>query len=206
MVRQYLDKPIPEEVRTLLDRRIEENNKRHNIDMKLVTGDKSGIWSLMKLVARNVNNYIVLAGDENPDLDESIGYASADIMLYAQTLGLNTWWVGGTFNKSVQKFVGEKKVVGIVAVGYGATQGKQHKMKTYSDVAAYQGEAPEWFKNGVEIALLAPTAVNRMGVTFTGAGNEVHLEAVTGPFSIVDKGIVKYHFELGAGTENFQWI
>lgn len=46
-----------------------------------------------------MNNYIALAGEETPDFDEKIGYCSADIMLYAQTLGLNTWWVGGTFNR-----------------------------------------------------------------------------------------------------------
>ena len=27
-----------------------------------------------------------------------------------------------------------------------------------------------------------------------------------GPFSKVDLGIVKYHFEIGAGKENFSWV
>jgi hypothetical protein len=27
-----------------------------------------------------------------------------------------------------------------------------------------------------------------------------------GPFSKVDLGIGKYHFEVGAGKENFEWV
>lgn len=205
-VRKYLDKPIPTDVQTLIDQRIEDNNEKHHLAIKLVTNDNTGIWAVMKLVAKNVNNFIVLAGDDADDLGERLGYASADLMLYAQALGLNTWWIGGSYNKSVRKFVGDKKVVGIVTIGYGATQGVQHKMKTYEQVAHYEGEAPEWFKQGIAVALLAPTAINKMAANFTGKGDEVHLEVNNGAFSGVDKGIIKFHFEIGAGTEHFRWI
>jgi hypothetical protein len=67
---------------------------------------------------------------------------------------------------------------------------------------------PEWFRAGMEAALLAPTAVNQQKFKFVlHEGNKV--EAKTS-FSMVgythiDLGIVKYHFEEGAGKDNFEW-
>lgn len=105
-------------------------------------------------------------------MHERLGYAGADLILYAQTLGLNTWWVGGTFNR---KRVGERasaeRPVGIVAVGLGATQGKPHKSKSAADISSYEGEAPRWFSRGVEAALLAPTALNKQAFKLHGKGD-----------------------------------
>ena len=64
---------------------------------------------------------------------------------------------------------------------------------------------PQWFIDGVNAALLAPTAINKQAFKITGNGNKVSISYKFGPFDEVDKGIVKYHFELGAGIENFEW-
>jgi len=54
-------------------------------------------------------------------------------------------------------------------------------------------------------ALLAPTAINQQKFTFSLTnGNQVRAKAGWGYFSKVDLGIVKLHFEMGAGTENFE--
>ena len=60
-------------------------------------------------------------------------------------------------------------------------------------------------KKGVEAALLAPTAVNQQKFYLTLDGNKVKAKAGLGPCAKMDLGIVKYHFELGAGKENFEW-
>ena len=93
---------------------------------------------------------------------------------------------------------GEKLVISI-AIGYGADSGKPHKAKDMEQVIDAKGDRPLWFNKGVEMALLAPTAINQQkfeiglnddgAVTFTDKG---------GPYSKVDLGIVKYHFEVGA--------
>jgi len=57
----------------------------------------------------------------------------------------------------------------------------------------------------VEAALLAPTAVNQQKFRFTLSDRTVKAEATGGFSSRVDLGIVKYHFERGAGTEHFRW-
>ncbi len=41
----------------------------------------------------------------------------------------------------------------------------------------------EWFKNGVEAALLAPTALNKQAFTIKGVGNEVSITYGPGTFS-----------------------
>lgn len=206
-VRKYLDKPLPADVINLLNSRIEENNRRYNLAIKLHTNDSSAFGVVIKLVlAKGVRNYFVLAGPDTDNLDEKLGYSSADLMLYAQTLGLNTWWVGGTFNRrKVNAKAGEHKAIGVVAVGYGATEGVPHKSKVYEDIAAYEGETPEWFYRGVEAALLAPTALNRQAFHVLGMGDAVNITCDNGVFSGADLGIVKYHFELGAGAGNFYW-
>ena len=58
----------------------------------------------------------------------------------------------------------------------------------------------------MEAALLTPTALNKLSFFVKGQGNKVALTYKEGAFAGVDKGLVKYHFELGAGKENFEWV
>lgn len=60
-------------------------------------------------------------------------------------------------------------------------------------------------KKGMEAALLAPTAMNQQKFVMEVEGNTVSAKAGMGFFANVDLGIVKYHFEVGAGKENFVW-
>lgn len=207
MVRKYTDKPLSDEIIAKINERIELNNKTYNLNMKLMINNSKGVSSIMKLImAKGVNNFIILAGDVSGNLDERLGYSGADIMLYAQTLGLNTWWVGGTFNRSVRRYVDNKKVTGIIAIGYGQTQGVPHKSKNVEDVSKYEGTIiPPWFISGVEGALLAPTALNKQDFMLIGNGNRVKIECSNGIFTGSNVGLIKYHFELGAGKGNFEW-
>ena len=154
-----------------------------------------------------VTNYIAMIGKKGPQLDELCGYYGEKIVLYAQTLGLNTCWVALTFKKIPEAFQigpGEKLTV-VISVGYGATQGVPHKSKPMEELCAVNGEMPDWFRKGMEAALLAPTAVNQQKFKFTLDGDRVTAKAAFGPYTKMDLGIAKYHFELGAGKENFTW-
>lgn len=210
MVRQYTDKAIPTDIVELLNARIDENNKKYDLHLTLVVGNSDGISSMAKiLLSKTVNNYIILAGADTPELDEKLGYCGADLILYAQTLGLNTWWVGGMFNgKGALKNLSDKeaRVNGVIAIGYGKTQGVPHKSKTAAEISEYNGDEPQWFIDGVNALLYAPTALNKQPYTVKGNGNTVSISAGDGHFSGIDCGIGKYHFEVGAGKENFEWI
>lgn len=206
-VRRYTDKSIPAEIISKLNARILENNEKYGLAVKLITNDESAFGALIKLVlAKGIKNYFLLAGPDTPTLGERLGYSSADLMLYAQTLGLNTWWVGGTFNrKGMAKKADGCKVIGVVAVGYGAVQGTPHKSKTPEEVSSYEGESPVWFQEGVKAALLAPTALNKQAFFIKGRRGKVSVTCDNGIFTGADLGLVKYHFELGAGIGNFEW-
>lgn len=208
MVRQYQDKEIPADLVKLLRARIAGNNEKYGLHLALAVGNSDGIGGMAKLFSKSVNNYIVLAGANTPELDEKLGYCGADLILYAQTLGLNTWWVGGMFNgKGALKNLGSKdvRVNGVIAIGYGRTQGVPHKSKTAAQISEYNGDPPQWFTDGVNALLCAPTALNKQPYTVKGDGKKVSLWAGDGRFSGIDLGIGKYHFEVGAGKENFTW-
>ena len=210
MVRNFTDKPIPADLAELLNARIAENNAAHGLNLKLVTGNSDGIGGMAKmLLTKTVHSYIVLAGKDRADLDEKLGYCGADLCLYAQTLGLNTWWVGGMFSgKGAMKHLETKdvRVNGVIAIGYGQTQGVPHKSKTAAEISQYNGAAPQWFLDGVEALLCAPTALNKQPYMVRGDGDRVSLTAGEGHFAGIDLGIGKYHFEVGAGKDNFRWI
>ena len=209
MVRQYTDKAIPADIVELINARIAESNKKYKLALALVVGNSDGIGGMAKLLlSRTVNNYIVLAGEDTSELDEKLGYCGADLILYAQTLGLNTWWIGGMFNgKGALKNLSNKavRVNGVIAIGYGRTQGVPHKSKTAAEISEYNGDAPQWFGDGVDALLYAPTALNKQPYVVKGNGNKVSIFAGDGHFSGIDLGIGKYHFEVGAGRENFEW-
>jgi len=206
MVRKYQDKPIPDDIVEKLNARIEEINKKHGLYMKLMVNEPHGIWTIMRLFSRGVNNYLLLAGPTIARVSVSLGYAGADIMLYAQTLGLNSWWVGGTYNRRMCESLSHGRITGIIALGYGVDQGVPHKSKTASEVSHYHGgPAPDWFKEGVEAALYAPTAMNKQKFFIEGTGDKVSISCKNGKWSETDLGIIKYHFEVGAGKENFSW-
>lgn len=99
----------------------------------------------------------------------------------------------------------DEKLVILIAFGYGKTQGVSRKSKSAEAVSNITPESPAWFKAGVEAALLAPTGMNKQNFTLTYANGTVLAKAGLGPKTKTDLGIVKHHFELGAGKENFQW-
>ena len=207
-VRQYLDRPIPGEVREALDACVREWNAAGGLNMQILYDEPECFRSPMARYGRfeNAKNYIALVGKKAPDLDERCGYWGEKLVLAAQALGLNTCWVALTHGKSRAAVAeGEKEVI-IVSLGYGRTQGSPRRSKAARDVSNLSDDSPEWFRRGVEAALLAPTAVNQQKFRFERDGDRVTAKAGrVGTQLKVDLGIVKCHFELGAGKENFTW-
>ena len=207
-VRQYLDKPIPGEVRSALDACVKELNVAGGLNMQIIYDEPECFSSRMAHYGRfeNAKNYIALVGRKAPDLEERCGFYGEMLVLKAQALGLNTCWVALTHGRSRAVIAeGEKEVI-IISLGYGRTQGSPRRSKAAPQVSNLAADSPEWFRRGVEAALLAPTAVNQQKFRFDLNGDSVTARA--GRFGTqlkVDLGIVKCHFELAAGRENFKW-
>lgn len=212
-VRSFTDQPIEGEVLAALQAEIESGNAKGNLHMTLVCDEAEAFDSAMAHYGKfsNVKNYLVIAGQAAADLEERAGYYGERVVLVAQALGLNSCWVGLTFKKRfVKRHLdrGDKLVI-VVALGYGTTQGPSHDVKDAAEVGC-GSDAPAWFTAGTEAALLAPTAMNQQKFCFEPAGERdgkpaIAVKNLGGFFSKVDLGIVKLHFEIGAGTDNFTW-
>ena len=208
-VRQYTDKPLGEDVIRPLEEEIAACNKESGLHIQLVKNESKAFDSFMAHYGKfsGVTNYIAMIGKKGPDLEEACGYYGERLVLKAQQLGLNTCWVAMTYSKIRSAFsVGEgEKLCIVISLGYGKTQGVPHKSKAIEKVAKTDGPAPDWFTSGVEAALLAPTAMNQQKFQFTLTDDKVSVRAGVGFYTKIDLGIVRYHFEAGAGKEHFTW-
>lgn len=208
-VRQYTDKPLGEDVIRPLEEEIAAYNKESGLHIQLVKNEPKAFDSFMAHYGKfsGVTNYIAMIGKKGPDLEETCGYYGERLVLKAQQLGLNTCWVAMTYSKIRSAFsVGEgEKLCIVISLGYGKTQGVLHRSKAIEKVAKTDGPAPDWFTSGVEAALLAPTAMNQQKFQFTLTDDKVSVRAGVGFYTKIDLGIVRYHFEAGAGKEHFTW-
>lgn len=207
-VRSYIDKPIEGDVLQALESEISKCNKESGLHIQLVKNEPKAFDSTMAHYGKfsGVTNYIALIGKKSAKLEELCGYYGERIVLKAQTLGLNTCWVAMTYKKIPEAFViesGEKLTV-VIAVGYGSVQGVPHKSKSSAEVSNAEG-SPDWFKKGVEAALLAPTAMNQQKFKFELKDGKVLAKPGVAFYSKIDLGIAKYHFEVGAEKDSSVW-
>ncbi len=207
-VRQYTDRPIPAEVREQLDACAAKLNECGGLHIQVIYDEPKCFSSPMAHYGKfeGCSNYIVIAGKKAPGLDERGGFWGEMLVLKAQELGLNTCWTAMTHGRTKAVLRdGEKEVI-VISLGYGITQGVPRKSKTPAEVSNITDDAPAWFRRGVEAALMAPTAMNQQKFYFTRNGRRVSARAGRiGTCLKIDLGIVRCHFELGAGRENFEW-
>lgn len=205
-VRSYNNAAIDNETVGKLQNVVEQCNADGGLHIQLITNEPKAFDSFMAHYGKfsGVTNYVALIGKKG--MDEAIGYYGEKIVLEAQMLGLNTCWVALTYKKIKNAFkVGKgEKLYCVLSIGYGATQGVEHKIKTYEDVSSTEN-APEWFVNGVNASLLAPTAMNQQKFTIDYKDGKVIARALSGFYTKIDLGIVKYHFEIGAGDNEVIW-
>jgi hypothetical protein len=216
-VRRYSDEPIPEETLAFLRNKVQEINQEAGLHVQLVTDEPKAFSGIMSYGSfSGVKNYFVMAGKKGDDLEEKIGYYGEQLVLLAQTLGLNTCWAGVSYSKipGTYELADGEKIGCYIALGIGQNPGSGHKVKPIKEVSNASDLTPKWFRKGVEAALLAPTAVNQQKffLEYLGHKDFSQLPKVSAKptFSMIgyakmDLGIVKYHFELGAGKENFEW-
>jgi nitroreductase len=209
-VRSYTDRAITGETLAELRRVIDKANADGGLNIQLVLNEPAAFDTKMAHYGsfEGVKNYIAMIGRRGDNLEERCGYYGERIVLAAQGLGLNTCWVALTY-KRVDGFytvANDEKLVLVIAIGYGKTQGTPHRSKEYNAVVRGSKNAPAWFKAGVEAALLAPTALNQQKFTFELVGDKVKARSKLAPCHNTDLGIVKYHFELGSGMGSDVWM
>lgn len=216
-VRRYKLQELPQEVIDTLQGKIDEVNTLGKLHIQLVTREPKAFKGILAYGSfSGVTNYLVVCGKKADDLDERVGYYGEQLVLLAQQLGLNTCWAGLSYSKIPGTFtLGEdEKVACYIALGYGETQGTDHKRKSVDQLSnTGVDDTPEWFIHGVKAARLAPTAVNQQKFFLEyipprdggKATVKAHRKFSMVGYTRIDLGIVKLHFEIAAGTENFTW-
>lgn len=208
-VRSFMDREIRGEVLEALRQEIEALNRVSGLNMQLCVDEPRAFSGLMARYGqfRLARSYVALVGKKSADLDEKCGYYGEKFVLKATQMGLCTCWVGGTYKKSnvpAQVLEGEALKL-VIAIGHGETPRAPRRTKTVEQLSLVQGPAPEWFRRGVEAALLAPTAMNQQKFRLELDGDAVRAVALPGFYAKVDLGIVKCHFEIGAGEARWHW-
>lgn len=215
-VRRYISRPLEREAVDCLRAKIDECNSKGNLHIQLVLNERKGFSGMLAYGSfSGVENYIVMAGRRADDLDERVGYYGEQIVLLAQQLGLGTCWAGLSYRKVKGAYAldSEEKVACMISLGYPDDAGRKHKCKSVEDVSNASVSTPGWFEQGVRAALKAPTAVNQQKfyIEYAGVKDGRHCVRARRLFSMVgytsmDLGIVKLHFEIGAGKDNFEWV
>lgn len=213
-IRAYHEQALEPQARAELEGLIEECNAAGGLHIQLVCNEQQAFNCFWAHYGKftGVSSYLAMVGPADAaDLDERLGYYGERLVLRAWQLGIGSCWVGLSYKKVAGAYdlaPGEKLRL-LVALGYGKEPGHVHKIKRPEQVMRLPKgmDAPEWFQRGVEAALLAPTAVNQQKFCFTlhPDGHTVSAKAGMGFYSKVDLGIVRQHFEIGAGKEHFAW-
>jgi hypothetical protein len=160
--------------------------------------------------------YIAFIGDMTaPNVQEITGYLGEGVILEATALRLNTCWVGGFFHReAVMKQIDlqeNERVLAISPIGYSkddsdrvGVSSKKHRRKDLNRLLI-NGDLREngWFRTALEVARLAPSAVNRQPWRFTVSDTSivVSTDNIRREFNVsrrLDCGIAMLHIELGA--------
>ena len=207
-VREYDgDRKIEQDKLDILNERISSINKESGLRIQLVTDEPKAFDGFMAHYGKfsGITNYIALIGKKDSSLNEKCGYYGEQLVLLAAQLGLDTCWVAMSYAKvkNAYDIAKGEKLCCVISLGYGKTHGIPHKSKTAKEVAVIKEDTPKWFIDGVNAALLAPTAMNQQKFGFMLDGDKVIAKAGKGILTDIDLGIVKYHFEIGADRKLF---
>ncbi len=201
-VRQYTDRPIEKEKRAVLDGMLCEINRKSGLNIQIIYDEPSCFSSFVAHYGKfsGVRNYIALVGKRSKTLDEELGYYGEQLVLKAQELGLNTCWVAMTHGKSRAVVSKGERSVCLISLGYGETQGVEHKSRPMKELCSCAEPMPDYFKSGMTAAMLAPTAMNQQKFHFELLPDgSVKLTHGSGFYTKLDRGIVKHHFEAASG-------
>ena len=220
--RKYTNRPIDSKYVKQLEDIIALFNKESGLNIKLVIGSGAELFSGFRKsygLFVGVQNYIAMIGSKTLlNRMEKVGRFGEKLILEATVMGLSTCWVGTSYDKNAAKEVceGNEVLDCVIAIGY---SDEKHSLKermmeygmhrqNISKEALIEAEepVPEWFKQGMDAVYLAPTARNLRPFIFKYKDEQV-TASITSPTgtAMIDLGIAKLHFELGAGGGSWEY-
>lgn len=215
--RAYIKTPIDGKLLEKIKKIVDSVNQESGLNIELLE-DGAHAFSSIKAtygLFKNVRSVLVMKADpELEDYREKIGYFGEKLILEIVGLGLGTCWVGGTFDKSAIEVSADEEVTAVVVIGYedkksvkGKILGMSHKRrKSIEDRIESDEELSGSMKNGMEAVVLAPSAMNRQKPKFKYSDGILTAEVKDDVYmDLIDLGIAKLHFEIGAGDGKFEF-
>ena len=220
--RKYTNRPIDSKYVQQLEDSIALYNKESGLNIKLVIGSGAELFSGFRKsygLFVGVQNYIAMIGSKTlPNRMEKVGRFGEKIILEATAMGLSTCWVGTSYDKNAAKELceGNEELDCVIAVGYSDEKhslkermmeyGTHRQNKSKEALIEAEEHVPEWFKQGMDAVYLAPTARNLRPFVFEYKDGQV-TASITNPTetAMIDLGIAKLHFELGARVGSWDY-
>ncbi len=164
--------------------------------------------------------FLVIGRSDADLVQETMGYLGEAALLEATAMGLGTCWVAGSFDRTVASRLvdlgPEEQVFAISPLGYAEEKPRRseallkamvrakHRRPVLEIAPGFDEEHwPAWAAEGVRLARIAPSAVNRQPWRFELDQGAVKVTVVKrgaeGSVSrLLDVGIAMLHFEVGA--------
>lgn len=209
--RKFEREPIANSEKETLISLLHQCNERSGLTLEFMEDGSNAFQSLRKSYGlfTNVRSILLMKGKkEDRDLKEKIGYYGEEIVLAITDLGLGTCWVGGTFDKESLTMDAEEELVCVIVVGKIAAISLTEKMvrtathrkiKSIDERITSDQALPKWVLDGMESVLLAPSAKNTQKTMFHFKNSVISAHIADDyAMDMIDLGIAKKHFEIGA--------
>lgn len=212
--RAYLNQKIEADKLERIREAIRHYNKLSGLSIQLIEDGSQAFNGLRKSYGMfyGVRTLIALVGKTaDPHIKEKAGYFGELLILEATALGLGTCFVGASYDKKncPCQIGADESLICVITMGpvnekpglrekaiYHMTHRKSIKLEELYEADM---EVPSWFMKGVKATQLAPSAINRHPVRFVYKKGEVYAYVKdTSDFNLVDLGIAKANFEIGA--------
>ena len=220
--RKYTNRPIDSKYVQQLEDSIALYNKESGLNIKLVIGSGAELFSGFRKsygLFVGVQNYIAMIGSKTLlNRMEKVGRFGEKIILEATAMGLSTCWVWTSYDKIAAKELceGNEELDCVIAVGYSDEKhslkermmeyGTHRQNKSKEALIEAEEHVPEWFKQGMDAVYLAPTARNLRPFVFEYKDGQVTASTtVPTETAMIDLGIAKLHFELGARVGSWDY-
>ncbi|HWQ80144.1 MAG TPA: nitroreductase family protein [Anaerovoracaceae bacterium] len=220
--RKYTAKEIDKTLVRKLMSSIEKYNEAAGLRIQLITNNGDAFDGFRKSYGMfsGVRNYLALVGKcRDKDRMEKEGYFGEKLVLEATAMGLSTCWVGSSYDKAscVCDIRNDETLDCAIVIGY--TEEKHSLREKFMESVTHRKSktveqmvkcdmpmVPGWFTEGMKAVQRAPSARNLQPVLFSYQ-NGIVTAGVPGSAerSMIDLGIAKLHFEIGAGGGNWHW-
>ncbi len=220
--RRYINRPMDPKCVKQLEDSIALCSRESGLNIKLVIGKGGELFNGFRKsygLFVGVQNYIAMIGSKDlPDRMEKVGRFGEKIILEATARGLSTCWVGTSYDKkAATTLCGANDILDcVIAIGHSDEKhslkermmeyGMHRHDKTKESLSESEAPVPEWFRLGMDAVYLAPTARNLRPFIFKYKNGQA-AASITKPTetAMIDLGIAKLHFELGAGGGSWEY-